>query len=149
MVILLKGNENDFKDVDPIEFFDFACELEKIKKDLNSTESSINRNIYMRIYYAVFLFLREWLKKHTSYQSWPKGEHTRLANYIRFKGPFNNEINELVYENLVLLKKLRHHADYKLKIPSKSSPYYQKWDFTTINSAFKIAEYIFKTFKEV
>ena len=149
MVILLKSNGHDLMDVDPIEFLDFAYELEEIKKDLNSTDSSINRNIYMRIYYAVFLFLREWLKKHTSYQSWPKGEHTRLANYIRFKGPFKKEINELIYENLILLKKLRHQADYKLKIPSKSSPYYQKWDFTSINSAFKIAECILRTFKEV
>ena len=102
----------------------------------------------MRIYYSVFLFLREWLKKHTSYQSWPKGEHSRLANYIRFKGPFKKEINELIYENLILLKKLRHQADYKLTIPSKSSPYYQKWDFTSISSAFEIAESIFIIFKE-
>ncbi len=101
-MILLKRKKNDFGDVEPIEFFDFACELEEIKKDLNSTESAVNRNIYMRIYYAVFLFLREWLKKHTPYHSWPKGEHRRLANYIRFNGPFNKEINELIYQNLIL-----------------------------------------------
>ena len=148
MVILLKRELNDFKDVEPVEFFNLARELDRIKKDLNSTEPSINRNIYGRIYYSIFLFLREWLKKHTSYQSWPKGEHSRMANYIRYRGPFDEKINELIYEDLVLLKKLRHQADYKLKIPIKSSQNYHRWDFTTIGSAFEIAEGIFRIFRE-
>jgi hypothetical protein len=147
-VILLKKELNDFKDVEPVEFFNLARELDRIKKDLNSTEPSINRNIYGRIYYSIFLFLREWLKKHTSYQSWPKGEHSRMANYIRYRGPFDEKINELIYEDLVLLKKLRHQADYKLKIPIKSSQNYHRWDFTTIGSAFEIAEDIFRIFRE-
>jgi hypothetical protein len=149
MVISLKNRVNDFCDVEPKEFFDLACELEDIKEGLNSTESSVNRNIYMRIYYAVFLFLREWLKKNTPYYSWPKGEHSRLANYIRFKGPFNRETNLLIYRKLIRLKKLRHQADYRLKIPSRDSEDYQKWDFTSITSAFEIAEDIFKTFNEL
>lgn len=144
----MKNRENDFLDIEPNEFFDFACELNRIKKDLNSTESSINRNIYTRIYYAVFLFLREWLKKHTVYQSSPRGEHSRLCNFIRFKGPFNKRENELIYRKLIRLKKLRHQADYKLKVPKKYSQDYEKWDFTTIPLAFEIAEDIFKTFKE-
>ena len=147
-MILLKRELNDFKDVEPVEFFNLARELDRIKKDLNSTEPSINRNIYGRIYYSIFLFLREWLKKHTSYQSWPKGEHSRMANYIRYRGPFDEKINELIYEDLVLLKKLRHQADYKLKIPIKSSQNYHRWDFTTIGSAFEIAEDIFRIFRE-
>lgn len=147
-MILLKKELNDFKDVEPVEFFNLARELDRIKKDLNSTEPSINRNIYGRIYYSIFLFLREWLKKHTSYQSWPKGEHSRMANYIRYRGPFDEKINELIYEDLVLLKKLRHQADYKLKIPIKSSQNYHRWDFTTIGSAFEIAEDIFRIFRE-
>ena len=147
-MILLKKELNDFKDVEPVEFFNLARELDRIKKDLNSTEPSINRNIYERIYYSIFLFLREWLKKHTSYQSWPKGEHSRMANYIRYRGPFDEKINELIYEDLVLLKKLRHQADYKLKIPIRSSQNYHRWDFTTIGSAFEIAEDIFRIFRE-
>ncbi len=147
-MILLKKELNDFKDVEPVEFFNLARELDRIKKDLNSTEPSINRNIYGRIYYSIFLFLREWLKKHTSYQSWPKGEHSRMANYIRYRGPFDEKINELIYEDLVLLKKLRHQADYKLKIPIRSSQNYHRWDFTTIGSAFEIAEDIFRIFRE-
>lgn len=139
---------DDFEDINPKEFLDLAHELDNIKDDLDSTNSSLNRNIYMRIYYAVFLFLREWLKKHTDYRSWAKGEHSRLANYIRFKGPFANKTNELIYRKLIKLKKLRHQADYKLKIPIKYSAEYWKWDFTTIESAFEIAENIIRTFIE-
>ena len=64
MVIILKNTEGDFEDISPEEFLDFACELNQIKDDLNSTNSAINRTIYMRIYYDVFLFLREecWQK---------------------------------------------------------------------------------------
>ena len=146
MVIFMKNKQNDFFDIEPKEFYEFACELEDIKYDLNSTESAINRSIYMRIYYAVFLFLREWLKKHTPYQSWRKGEHSRLANYILFKGPFDKNVNRAIYRKLTILKRLRHQADYDLKVPPKYSSEYQKWDFTSINSAFKIAEDIIKTF---
>ena len=141
--------ENDFENIEPKEFYNIAKELNTIGKDLESTKGSINRTIYMRIYYAVFLFLREWLKKFTQYQSWPKGEHTRLANYIRFHGPFDCELNEIVYRKLIRLKKLRNQSDYKLQVPQKYSPNYNKWDFTSINSAFQIAQDIVKPFKEL
>lgn len=148
MVILMTKWKNDFQDVEPKDFYDFACELEYIKLDLDSTESAVNRTIYMRIYYAVFLFIRLWLKKYTSYHSWKRGEHSRLANYIRFKGPFDNEVNQTVYGKLISLKKLRHQADYDLEVPPKYSANYQKWDFTSITFAFKIAEDIVKTFND-
>lgn len=145
----MRQKQNDFEDVEPGEFYDLACELNEIKEDLNSTNSAVNRNVYMRIYYYVFLFLREWLKKHTTYNSWRKGEHRRLANYIRYHGPFDNAKNELMYQKLTRLKKLRHQADYDLKIPKKSSPDYNKWDFTTISLAFETAESIIKAFKDI
>lgn len=147
MVVTMK--ENDFENIEPKEFYNLAYELNIIKKDLESTNSSINRTIYVRIYYAVFLFLREWLKKFSNYQSWPKGEHTRLAKYIRFHGPFDSEFNEIIYRKLIRLKKLRNQSDYKLKVPKKYSPNYNKWDFTSINSAFQIAEEIIKPFMEL
>lgn len=136
----------DFEDIEPGEFYDLACELENVKRDLNSTESSINRNVYGRIYYSVFLFLREWLKKNTDYDSRPSGEHTKLPNYIRFRGPFDKGLNEVIFRNLILLKKLRHQADYKLVVPPKSSKEYQNWNLTSIDSAFIIAEDIINTF---
>ena len=49
MVIIMKSRENDFEDIEPIEFYKLANELNEIKKDLNSTNASINRTIYMRI----------------------------------------------------------------------------------------------------
>ena len=67
MVIIMKNTKKDFEDVSPRDIFDFACELDDIKEDLSSTNSAVNRTIYVKIYYAVFLFLREWMKKHTKY----------------------------------------------------------------------------------
>lgn len=138
--------ENDFEDVEPRDFYNLARELNEIKSDLNSPMSAVNRNIFMRIYYAVFLFLREWLKNNTSYRSWRKGEHSRLANYIRFNGPFSKKENEVIYRKLTRLKKLRHQADYNLKVPKKYSPNYKDWDFTSLDVAFKTAESIIKAF---
>lgn len=80
--IIMKNTKKDFEDVTPRDFLNLACELEEIKTNLNSKNSIINRTIYMRIYYAVFLFLREWLKKFTQYHS-QKGEHAKLPNYIK------------------------------------------------------------------
>ncbi|WP_407375872.1 hypothetical protein [Methanobrevibacter sp.] len=45
----MKNNVNDFKDIKPTDFIDFACELEEIGKDLKSYESAVNRTFYTRI----------------------------------------------------------------------------------------------------
>ena len=147
MVIILKNTEGDIEDIAPQEIFDFACELDEIKDDLNSTNSAVNRTIHVKIYYAVFLFLREWMKEHTEYESL-KGEHVKLPNFIKKKGPFDNKKNNEIYRKMIHLKKLRHQADYRLTVPSKNSKNYKKWKFTSISSAFEIAESIIKTFKE-
>lgn len=147
MVIILKNTEGDIEDVTPQEILDLACELDEIKDDLNSTNSAVNRTIYVKIYYAVFLFLREWLKKHTEYRSL-KGEHVKLPNFIKMNGPFDSKKNKEIYRKMIHLKKLRHQADYRLTVPSKNSKNYRKWKFTSIDSAFEIAESIIKTFKE-
>lgn len=141
----MKNMERDFEDVSPQEIFDFACELDEIKEYLNSTNSAVNRTIYVKIYYAVFLFLREWLKKNTGYKSL-KGEHTKLPNFIKKNGPFKMDKNSEIYDDLIHLKKLRHQADYRLTVPSKYSKDYKKWKFTSIESDFKIAKSIIKAF---
>ncbi|MBQ2653229.1 MAG: hypothetical protein IJF83_06695 [Methanobrevibacter sp.] len=141
----MKNTKKDFEDVSPRDIFDFACELDDIKEDLSSTNSAVNRTIYVKIYYAVFLFLREWMKKHTKYKSL-KGEHTKLPNYIKKNGPFDYKKNKEIYRNLIHLKKLRHQADYRLTVPSKYSKNYKKWKFTSIDSAFKMAKSIIKAF---
>ena len=145
MVIILKNTKGDFEDVTPRDIFDFACELDEIKEDLSSEKSAVNRTIYVKIYYAVFLFLREWMKKHTPYKSL-KGEHTKLPNYIKKNGPFSRDKNEEIYDDIILLKKLRHQADYWLVVPSKSSKNYKKWKFTSIDYAFEIAKSIIRAF---
>ncbi|WP_407422927.1 hypothetical protein [Methanobrevibacter sp.] len=55
--------ENDFENIEAEEFYNLAYELNIIKKDLESTNSSINRTIYVRIYYSVFLFFAGMAKK--------------------------------------------------------------------------------------
>ena len=148
MVIFLRNRESNIEDINPIEFHDFALELNEIKSNLKSSESAINRTIYTRIYYSVFLFLREWLNENTSYVSPNYGEHTKLPNYILHKGPFDEKTNELIFHNLINLKKLRHQADYKLKVPSEYSKEYKKWNFMEIKEAIKVSNKIFKIFKE-
>ena len=142
----MKNTEGDFEDINPHEILELAGELDEIKDDLDSSKSAVNRTIYVKIYYAVFLFLREWLKQHMNYQS-RVGEHTKLPNFIKKKGPFTNYKNNEVYLDLLLLKKLRHQADYRLIVPSRYSQEYHKWEFTSIADAFKIAESIIKAFK--
>lgn len=88
----MKNTEGDFEDINPREILEFAGELDEIKDDLDSSKSAVNRTIYVKIYYAVFLFLREWLKQHMNYQS-GVGEHTKLPNFIKKKGPFTNYKN--------------------------------------------------------
>ncbi|MBQ7927952.1 MAG: hypothetical protein IJ287_04335 [Methanobrevibacter sp.] len=142
----MKNTEGDFEDINPREILEFAGELDEIKDDLDSSKSAVNRTIYVKIYYAVFLFLREWLKQHMNYQS-RVGEHTKLPNFIKKKGPFAYHINKQIYRDLLLLKKLRHQADYRLTVPSRYSQEFHKWEFTSIADAFKIAESIIKAFK--
>lgn len=147
MAIIMKNTKLDFEDVSPKEILDLSYELENIKDKLNSTNSAINRTVYVKIYYAVFLFLREWLKKHMNYKSLI-GEHKKLPNFIKSRGPFDFEKNNEIFEDLLLLKKLRHQADYRLTVPSKYSSDYKNWKFTSIKSAFNIAEGIVKTFMD-
>lgn len=147
MVNFMKDMEQDFDDVSPKEIIDLAFELDEIKDNLNSTTSSINRTVYAKIYYAVFIFLREWLKKYMGYKSF-KGEHKKLPNFIKSRGPFDSAKNKQIYDELILLKKLRHQADYMIIVPSKYSINYYKWEFTSIKSAFKIATDIIKTFND-
>ena len=148
MVSIMRSMEGDFEDITPQDILDFAGELDEIKDDLNSSKSAVNRTIYVKIYYAVFLFLREWLKQHMNYES-RNGEHTKLPNFIKKKGPFSANKNYEIYFDLLLLKKLRHQADYRLTVPSKYSKNYKKWKFTSIVDAFLIVESIINAFKDI
>ena len=141
----MKNTTGDFEDVTPQEILDFACELEKIKNQLNSPDSVVNRTIYARISYAVFIFLREWLKKFAGYVS-NYGDHTKIPNFIKSYGPFDRTKNRQLSNDLIHLKKLRHQADYRITVPSQFDDEYKNWYFTSIPSAFKMAEDIIKAF---
>ncbi|WP_407381486.1 hypothetical protein [Methanobrevibacter sp.] len=114
-----------------------------------SSESAVKRNIYGRIYYAVFLCVRQWLTDNTGYVSYAPGEHSRMPRYIKSKGPFDNKINQKISDDIIDLKKLRHQSDYYLKKPSKYSQEYENWVFEDIEYAFSIANNIIKDFNNL
>lgn len=91
-------DKQEFEDFNPVDFLNFTLELNKSINDFESSSSSVKRTIFSRIYYAVFLFLRETLANNTEYISNPFGEHRRLPNFIEHKGPFDDDINELSKE---------------------------------------------------
>ena len=85
---------DSFEDFKPLDFLELAEELSVMENDFNSSDSSVKRNIYGRIYYAIFLYVRDWLSNNTDYVSYSPGEHSRLPRYIKSKGPFNKTRNE-------------------------------------------------------
>ncbi|MBQ9026243.1 MAG: hypothetical protein IJ104_07720 [Methanobrevibacter sp.] len=120
------------------------------RRDLfESSTSSVKCNIYGRIYYSIFLYVREWLNQNTSYVSYPFGEHKRMPMFIKNKGPFTDEQNEEIFRLFNQLKKLRHQSDYYLEIPNKYSKMYEDWVFEDIVDAFEIADYIIECFDNV
>ena len=64
-----------FENFNPEDFLQLAKELENNLANLEVNESSIYRTIFGRIYYAIFLYVREWLCENTEYKSNPQGEH--------------------------------------------------------------------------
>lgn len=139
---------DSFDDFEPLDFLNLAEELSIMENDFNSSESSVKRNIYGRIYYAIFLYVRWWLSNNTDYVSYAPGEHSRLPNYIKTKGPFDRCINQEISDNLMNLKKLRHQSDYYLELPNKFSKSYENWVFTDIDGAFAIANDIIGYFSD-
>ena len=92
-----------------------------------------------------FLYVREWLLKHTNYTSQPKKEHSTMPKYIKSNGPFSNEVNHNISKNLKMLKKLRHQSDYYLEIPPLYSYEYSNWIFRDVSHAFILANEIITT----
>ena len=78
-------------------FLILASELNLKQLDFDSSGSSIKRTIFGRSYYAAFLSVREFLPSNTEYASNPFGEHTRIPNFIKSRGLFNEEDNEKIY----------------------------------------------------
>ena len=152
---------NEFEEFRPLDFFQLANELNENMDKFNSSSSSVKRNIFGRIYYSVFLFVREWLLGHTNYKSHPKDDHSKIPKYIRMHGPFSSNINMAnvnkgrrmssninmdISRKIETLKKLRHQSDYYIEVPPLYSYEYSNWTFKDISYALALAEDIFVAF---
>ena len=137
---------NEFEEFRPLDFFQLANELNENMDKFNSSSSSVKRNIFGRIYYSVFLFVREWLLGHTNYKSHPKDDHSKIPKYIRMHGPFSSNINMDISRKIETLKKLRHQSDYYIEVPPLYSYEYSNWTFKDISYALALAEDIFVAF---
>ncbi|WP_346675547.1 hypothetical protein [Methanobrevibacter woesei] len=142
-------NDEDFNKFTPLDFLELAVELDKFSDELNIDNSVVERNIFGRLYYSSFLYVREWLSKHWKYKSKGPRDHTTMPNFIKSKGPFGEVENNLISDLLLELKKLRHQSDYYLEIPEEGTDEYKKWIFEDVDYAFNSARYIIDSFKKL
>lgn len=52
----------NFEDFEPLYFLDFSKEILQKSDSFEVNQTTIKRIAYNRIYFATFLFVREWLK---------------------------------------------------------------------------------------
>ncbi|MBQ6512314.1 hypothetical protein [Methanobrevibacter sp.] len=71
----------------------------------------------------------------------------RMLNFIKFKGPFDKDINKEIYWDLKDLKKLRHQSDYYLEVPREGTKEYDDWIFEDTDFAINLANKIINQFK--
>ena len=90
----------------------------------------------------------EYLSENTGYISNPYGEHIWMLNFIRFRGPFDEKINDDIYWDLKDLKKLWHQSDYYLKVLPKNTKEYKNWIFEDTDFSIKLAYNIINQFKK-
>lgn len=136
----------EFEFFQPIDFLDLANESYLKVYSFDSTPSAVKRTVMSRIYYATFLFVREWLIRK-GYSS-TKNDHTLIPEYISRNGPFSHAENQNISSELRRLKKLRHQADYYIN-RNDCSRYGEYWINDDIDSAFEAARHIFQKFKRI
>ena len=136
----------EFEHFLPIDFLELSKELYSKLDYFESTPSAIKRNIYSRIYYATFLYVREWLIRYKQYNS-TKLDHTEIPNFIRHYGPFNPVDNQKIASDLERLKKLRHQSDYYLT-RDDCFKYGEIWINDDIDSAIETSDYIINKFTQ-
>ena len=77
---------------EPIYFYHLAQELHKIKENLNSDDSAIERTIIDRVYYAIFLSYKQFLSKEKGFIPFNNGEdHGKILKFINTEQVFNNK----------------------------------------------------------
>lgn len=119
-------NTKNFEKFSPIDFLKISEEINNYSDILNVNDSIIERTIFGRLYYASFLYAREWLSKNYGYKSKGPADHKNLPYFIKKHGPFDRIGNIRISDSLKELKKMRHQSDYYLKIPKKESKEYDR-----------------------
>lgn len=76
-------NTKNFEKFSPIDFLKISEEINKYSDILNVNDSSIERTIFGRLYYASFLYAREWLSKNYGYKSKGPADHKNLPYFIK------------------------------------------------------------------
>lgn len=138
----------DFDDFKPTYFLNFSEELHENMNLFETNNPTLKRVMYGRIYYATFLYLREWLKQNTNYHSTHR-DHTVIPNYITAHGPFNELHNLEISTDFRHLKKLRQQSDYNITLPEKETNEYDNWIWDSVENAFKISCNIIKSFDDI
>ena len=137
-----------FEDFQPLDFLDFAKNLINYLDEFGWGNSSMERTIFGRIYYGTFLYIREWLSNRTDFDVKNNAkDHQNIPRYIKSKGPFDEETNILISDNLKTLRKLRNQSDYNLIIPNENSREYTRWNHRDIYYAIDLAEDIINYFR--
>lgn len=118
--------------------------------DLNDSEykSALERTVITRIYYSVFLFLREWMKEENKdYLLKNNGDdHKIIPDFIYKYGPHDPQTNHDIANNFKDLKKLRRQCDYFLELPDKGTDDWNKWIRLSTRDAILTAEFIINNF---
>ena len=140
-----------FENFKPLDFLDLAKKSVEYLDEHGWNNSSFERNIFGRVYYGTFLFVREWLSTNTDdFNVKNNGDdHKNIPGYIKSKGPFDEDTNFIISDNLKKLRKLRNQADYNLIIPDENSREYARWNHSDVNNAIDIAEDIVNSFINV
>lgn len=99
-------DDGDFVNFESEHFLELA---KLLYDDLNDSEykSALERTIITRIYYSVFLFLREWMKEE-NYGSLLKNngeDHSIIPKVIYDYGPCDYQTNHDIANNFKDLKK--------------------------------------------
>ena len=140
-----------FENFQPLDFLDLAKKSIEYLEEHSWNNSSLERNIFGRVYYGTFLYVREWLSNNTNdFNVENNGkDHKNIPNYIKSKGPFDEYINIIISDNLKKLRKLRNQADYNLTIPDENSREFSRWNHSDVNHAIDLAEDIVNSFRNV
>ena len=81
---------------------------------LDSNNSSIQRTIVSRLYYAAFLHARSWLVLNENYESHSAGDHYFIPQFIMKSESLSFKTRENIKNILISLKNNRHYCDYEL-----------------------------------